>query len=165
MKKVLFALMLLCVPFMASAQGTTKGYRGFIDLTYIGSLDRVQDNPANSTLWATGSFGYNVIDQLFIGGGAGICDDLEGGKIGLPVFGQVRFDFPVSDTVGFYAGVKAGYKWFSARGAFYTPSVGVRIRCSEAAAFNIGLDFMTQNVEAQKCYNSGLGVTIGFDFQ
>lgn len=154
---------------------TGKGYKGFVDLGY--SL--FTSNPEAGTVNLTTTHGYYFSKNVFVGVGTGIhyefgneyYDDI----LYIPVYGDVRFSFPISNKWSMFTDVRVGGNFYtgeSSFGLYANPSVGVRIPVSNKNGINIavGYETMSYSYEGYYSYNTetefihNISFKVGFDF-
>lgn len=169
MKKIL--LLIFAVVCSANIFGQTleKGYRGFAGVDGQGV---VNDNGYDGISFWT-SHGCQINPFLFVGGGLSsqvryCADDLADEFYSynlIPVFGNVRFDYPNS-KISAFADLKMGYTVGDYSGLYIAPSVGFRLsHCNWSLGYEMQqmeLDVYGYNLGNVNC--GSIMFTISFDW-
>lgn len=141
------------------------GYRGFVDFGYtlgVGDYD-------TGRLELSTSHGYQIIPQLYIGGGIGLHYYLDGEEIAIPIYTDIRTDILNAPVTPFFD-LKIGYTVTDLSGLYLSPSIGCSFRISNGARCNIGIGYVMQKAEiwGWDWYDSinlgGISFKVGFDF-
>lgn len=159
--------------YRQNSRNTLRGYKGFVDLGFIGDLS---DNDANKMEIST-SHGYQFNNYFFLGAGlaASIYTDLD--LVAVPLFIDFRANF-INKKVTPFADIKTGYSVGDIKGAYVTTSLGVRFSLKGKKAINLKLEYNYQQYDYDDSYYSygsywsssysydyaGLGVKVGFEF-
>lgn len=159
--------------YRKTSRNTLRGYKGFVDVGYVGDLS---DNDANKMEFST-SHGYQFNNYFYVGGGvaASIYTDLD--LVAVPLFVDFRANF-INKKVTPFADIKTGYSVGDVKGAYVTTSLGVRFSLKGKKAINLKLEYNYQQYDYDDSYYSygsywsssysydyaGLGVKVGFEF-
>ncbi len=164
--KKLFFVVLLCLLAVGTKAQIATGYRGFVDAGYGISVSKVSiggyEADISDQLFLSTSHGYQIIPQLFVGGGAGVTYYHEGSTVAFPVFAHVRTDF--GSRLGFFAEVKGGYTIKDIDGAFFVPTVGIRYGITDRLGINLGVGYMAQKVSGMDGTSGSVNIKVGIDF-
>lgn len=145
MKKLLLILVAMICSATVFAQTLDKGYRGFAGVD--GQVIVTEDGYDGISFWT--SHGYQINPYLFVGGGissqvrywADDYDDELYTYTLIPLFGNVRFDYP-NNKISAFADLKLGYSVGDYSGLYIAPSVGVRL-----SHCNLSLGYELQQLE------------------
>lgn len=169
-KLILSAILALTACF--SSQAVEPGYRGFVDYGFFigtGDFDGSTLNEISTT------HGYQIMPQLFVGGGVGIQfykfedagDDIH---YNLPIFADVRWDI-LENKVTPFVDVKGGYSVAGEfTGAYVNPSIGCRIALGDKLGLNLGVGYTFMKTGYEYTYSgkdlnmTGVNIRLGFDF-
>lgn len=191
MKKALLTLFIALTGILSAS---AQHYRGFVDftLTYpMANSDGVTFEDANAggmTLGVSTSHGVQI-NKLFIGAGLGALFVPESDSLGLPIFGEARWDFFNLHTTNIFVGCKIGdiinckdsygiclqakdwngegewdrysdHSYGGYGGIYLQPSVGVRFRLNNMMGINIALSYLPMRFNRERYYGS---VTYSYD--
>lgn len=169
MKRVFVVAMAMLVTSIAMAQSESvretgkvqKGYKWFLTArqgatfgNYITERDDCDDG-SWVQMELTTTHGYQIFPQLFVGGGLGLAFgyplggyENEEWNYSLPIFTEVRYT-PIQNMVSPTLGMRLGYvygfdEYPNPQGAYFNPSVGVRIGFKKHFALDFSLDYILQ---------------------
>lgn len=146
------------------------GYKGSVEVGYevgVGSLamDRLKLNIIN---------GYQINDYFTVGIGTGLRYYIDAEEALIPLFGDFKANYMISDKVTRYVSLGIGYTFnatesFHGVGLFLSPSIGLSYKVSDRNAVNVSLGYEVQKFdladELVKSINAGaLSVNIGVSF-
>lgn len=170
MKKYLFSILALVLVSFTS-RAVEPGYRGFVDYGFLygtGDFDGSTMNEISTT------HGYQILPQLFVGGGVGVhlykFDESDGIKYNLPVYGDIRWDILQTKFTPFID-VKGGYSVAGEfTGAYLNPSIGCRMALGDKLGLNLGVGYTYMKTgyywkaTGNDLNMTGVSIHIGLDF-
>ena len=170
MKKYLLSI---CVMILASfsSNAIEPGYRGFIDYGFLYGTGDFDGSTMNEIMT---THGYQIVPQLFVGGGIGVhlykfdgADDI---KYDLPIFADIRWDILTTKFTPF-VDIKGGYSVTgNFTGAYFSPSIGCRMALGDKIGLHldVGYSYMKTGYEWTDSGNdlnlTGLNIRLGIDF-
>lgn len=162
MNKYLISVLTLTLASFTS-HAIEPGYRGFFDYGFLygtGDFDGSTMNEISTT------HGYQVLPQLFVGGGVGVHlykYESDGIMCNLPVFADVRWDILQTKFTPFID-VKGGYSVAGEfTGAYLNPSIGCRMALGDKLGINLGVGY-TYMKTGYDLNMTGVNIHIGLDF-
>ena len=178
MKKLLFFVACFVACCSVNAQAIERGYRGFVNVSYVGGNDGVYVDWNHNGFAINTVHGYQFNDNVFFGFGVQYnyhtFEHFERGY-SLPLFADVRFDFSSGKVTPFIE-AKVGYSVADYDGFYASPAFGIRMATNSKLAFNLSLAYSAQRFEYRKYYsalrywNTGKGclhdlnITFGVEF-
>lgn len=170
MKKQLLSIIALALAAL-SGNAIEPGYRGFVDYGFLygtGDFDGSTMNEISTT------HGYQILPQLFVGGGVGVhlykFGDSDGIHYNLPVFADIRWDILQSKFTPFID-MRGGYSVAGEfTGAYINPSIGCRMGIGDKFGLNLGVGYTyMQTGYAWESTGSdlimqGVNIKLAFDF-
>jgi hypothetical protein len=146
-----------------------KSYRGFVELgpTFgVGALP-------HSRLEVMTTHGYQILPQLFVGGGVGFHYFVDPSDVAIPIYADVRTDL-LNRKATPYIDLKMGYSVVAITGYYLSPTIGYSFKLQDKARINLGVSYSLQNVPYTFLWNgymwgarvdcSGISIKLGVDF-
>lgn len=172
----------------AQARDPETGYRGFVDWdNSIGAISNFQSATGKvkrDTNWFIGvstTHGYQLNENVFVGGGILFSASAPGGNLTLPLYAAARYDCQFSQFTPF-GDIRLGYNMADGGGIYFSPTVGYRLSLGSKTNINFGLGltvrgyteditfiisddhFISEGVEKNHKANAMFTFRIGFDF-
>lgn len=119
--------------------GPEMGYRGFVDLNWIGGVGSTSGVDCIGLLT---SHGCQINPYLYTGLGIGFNYFYNGTAVNMPIFANVRTDL-LQNSISPFVDVKVGYSVIDAEGFYFSPSVGCRFKVRNIAV-NLGVGYTLQ---------------------
>ncbi len=119
--------------------GPEIGYRGFVDLNWIGGVGTTSGVDCIGLLT---SHGCQISPYLYTGLGIGFNYFYNGTAVNMPIFANVRTDL-LQNSISPFVDIKVGYSVFDAEGFHFSPSVGCRFKVRDIAV-NLGVGYTLQ---------------------
>ena len=163
--------------FRTTARKTLKGYKGFLDLAYIGD---VSDYNASKVELST-THGYQFNNHFFVGAGVAVNYYTDADLIAAPIYANFRANF-INKKVTPFADIKSGYSVGDIEGAYASVGIGVSFSLKGKKGLNLALVYNYQNFDTTvdnsyyyggRYYHSewdetlglqGVGIRFGFEF-
>ena len=163
MKKLLFILCILCSISCFSQDGKSHnpqtGVKGFIESGYTIGVGKGHEG--RIPLLAT--IGWQFNPYLFIGVGSGENYFHDSKQYGIPVYGDIRANLPIS-WVSPYIDVKIGASMADVKGFYIRPSAGCRFGATNNTALILGIGYEHQHINESDLNLGGISINIGFEF-
>lgn len=170
MKKHLLAILSLVIASLTS-HAVETGYRGFVDYGFLYGTGDFDGSTMNEI---TTTHGYQILPQLFVGGGVGMhlykfgkSDEIQ---YDLPVFADIRWDMLLTKFTPFID-VKGGYSVAgNFTGVYFNPSIGCRMAIGDKIGINLGIGYTYMKtgyywIESGNDLNlTGVNIRLGLDF-
>lgn len=172
MKKSLIIAALTVALTGMSAKAIETGYRGFFDYGYLIGTGDFSSSSLNEI---STTHGYQILPQLFVGGGIGVHlykFNAEGDGIhyNLPIFADVRYDVLETKFTPF-VDFKGGYSVAGDfQGAYFSPSIGCRMAITDNLGINLGVGYTYMKTGYKYIYSgkdlnlTGVSIRLGLDF-
>lgn len=181
--RLLFVTTLLLVASSSSLKAQEVKYNGDIA---AGVVNTSHFSDAQITIGTTHG-AYFTKPKLFIGAGALVGLNINPERIdqAIPVYGDIRKDFPIGGRFTTFIDAKMGYTFVGSRtavhndsaldyGFYFYPSTGIRFATSERCGLMLNIGYTYQNatfkylmgdVNGKQRYNAGgFTASIGFYF-
>lgn len=170
MKKYLFSIITF-VAVSLSTYAIQPGYRGFVDYGFLygtGDFDGSTMNEISTT------HGYQLLPQLFVGGGVGVHLYKFGAYdytyYNLPVFAELRWDVLQTRFTPF-VDVKGGYSVAGEfQGGYFNSAIGCRMAIAGKLGLNLGVGYTYMKtgyywkVTHEDLNMTGVNIRLGLDF-
>ncbi|MDE6371317.1 MAG: hypothetical protein K2K92_07495 [Duncaniella sp.] len=172
MKKSFLIAALALVFSGTTAFAIETGYRGFVDYGYMIGTGDFESSSLNEI---TTTHGYQILPQLFVGGGVGVhLYKFNGGDGGvhynLPIFADVRYDILETKFTPFID-AKGGYSVAGEfTGAYFSPSLGCRMALTDCLGLNLSVGYTYMKTGYKFIYSgkdlnlTGVNIRLGLDF-
>lgn len=146
-----------------------KGYRGFVDVGYIESL-----NDKSSSFEITTTHGYLFNPYIFLGGGVGVDFSIDDDVVAVPIYGDFKVNFCKANNSPFFD-FKLGFSVGDRPGYYVAPALGIRFGLLDKKAINISVGYRYQEqVELDSNFYNfysknetpiiGLSIKVGLEF-